>query len=77
MSVNLYLLIWIAVTGLVEGYKEVPSGVYVDDVMLRTQSLPSLKADFHQDVNGGFVFSRCLKWNISAEGSLQKRNFLG
>ena len=31
MSVNLYLLIWIAVTGLVEGYKEVPSGVYVDD----------------------------------------------
>ena len=31
MYVYLYLLIWIAVTGLLVGYKEVPSGVYVDD----------------------------------------------
>ena len=29
-------------------------------ISLRAQSFTSLKADLHQDINGGLAFSRCL-----------------
>ena len=38
---------------------------FFSNLTLGTQSFTSLKADLCQDVNGGFAFSRCIKWNIS------------
>ena len=33
----------------------------INHLRLRAQSFTSLMGDIHQDINGGFAFSRCLK----------------
>ena len=38
-----------------------PNGTLQLQTNLGTQSFTSLKADLHQDINGDFAFSRCLK----------------
>ena len=40
---------------------------------LRAQSFTSLKADLHQDINGGFVFRRC---HFGIFPLTQKRRFV-
>ena len=50
--------------GMVKGQPPVYGG-FLKINMLWAQSLTSLMADLHQDIYGGFTFSRCLSGNFS------------
>ena len=45
------------------------SMTYVSRIWLRAQPFTLLKADLHQDINGSFAFSLCLKMEHFFEGS--------